>query len=462
MNLNEIYSVYFVGAGGIGMSALIRYFLSQGKIVAGYDRTATPLTQKLIEEGAQIHYEDDVNLIPACCKQESQTLVIYTPAIPDDHKELTFFRNGNFNIQKRAQVLGLITRNSKGLCVAGTHGKTTTSTMAAHLLHQSSVKCTAFLGGISKNYESNLLLSQTSPYTVIEADEFDRSFHHLTPWISVITSTDPDHLDIYGTKEAYLESFRHYTTLIQPGGALILHTNLEMKPDVQPGVKIYTYSRHEGDFHAENICIGDGEIIFDFVAPDTRIDNIQLGVPVSVNIDNGIAAMALAHLAGATNEEIAQAMQNFRGVDRRFDFRLKTAQYALLSDYAHHPAEIMQSLRSMRQLYKDRKLTAIFQPHLYTRTRDFYREFAESLSLADEVILTEIYPARELPIEGVGSQLIYDNLKPNVEKTLCRKEEVAALLQRNETEIVIILGAGDLDNYMPLFERILKEKHSKH
>ena len=462
MNLNEIYSVYFVGAGGIGMSALIRYFLSQGKIVAGYDRTATPLTQKLIEEGAQIHYEDDVNLIPACCKQESQTLVIYTPAIPDDHKELTFFRNGNFNIQKRAQVLGLITRNSKGLCVAGTHGKTTTSTMAAHLLHQSDVKCTAFLGGISKNYESNLLLSQISPYTVIEADEFDRSFHHLTPWISVITSTDPDHLDIYGTKEAYLESFRHYTTLIQPGGALILHTNLEMKPNVQPGVKIYTYSRHEGDFHAENICIGDGEILFDFVAPDTRIDNIQLGVPVSVNIDNGIAAMALAHLAGATNEEIAQAMQNFRGVDRRFDFRLKTAQYALLSDYAHHPAEIMQSLRSMRQLYKDRKLTAIFQPHLYTRTRDFYREFAESLSLADEVILTEIYPARELPIEGVSSQLIYDNLKPSVEKTLCRKEEVAALLQRNETEIVIILGAGDLDNYMPLFERILKEKHSKH
>ena len=462
MNLNEIYSVYFVGAGGIGMSALIRYFLSQGKIVAGYDRTATPLTQKLIEEGAQIHYEDDVNLIPACCKQESQTLVIYTPAIPDDHKELTFFRNGNFNIQKRAQVLGLITRNSKGLCVAGTHGKTTTSTMAAHLLHQSDVKCTAFLGGISKNYESNLLLSQISPYTVIEADEFDRSFHHLTPWISVITSTDPDHLDIYGTKEAYLESFRHYTTLIQPGGALILHTNLEMKPDVQPGVKIYTYSRHEGDFHAENICIGDGEIIFDFVAPDTRIDNIQLGVPVSVNIDNGIAAMALAHLAGATNEEIAQAMQNFRGVDRRFDFRLKTAQYALLSDYAHHPAEIMQSLRSMRQLYKDRKLTAIFQPHLYTRTRDFYREFAESLSLADEVILTEIYPARELPIEGVSSQLIYDNLKPSVEKTLCRKEEVAALLQRNETEFDIILGAGDLDNYMPLFERILKEKHSKH
>lgn len=444
------------------MSALIRYFLSQGKIVAGYDRTPTPLTARLIEEGAKIHYEDDVNQIPACCKQPGSTLIVYTPAIPDDHAELTYFRERNFCIQKRAQVLGIITRSSKGLCVAGTHGKTTTSTMAAHLLNHSEVKCTAFLGGISKNYGTNLLLSDISPYTVIEADEFDRSFHHLTPWISVITSTDPDHLDIYGTKEAYLDSFRHYTSLIQPGGALIIHTGLEMQPDVQPSVDIYTYSRHEGDFHAENICIGDGEIIFDFVAPDTRIDNIQLGVPVSVNIDNGIAAMAMAHLAGATNEEIAEAMQSFRGVDRRFDFRLKTAQYALLSDYAHHPAEIMQSLRSMRQLYKDRKLTAIFQPHLYTRTRDFYREFAESLSLADEVILTEIYPARELPIEGVSSQLIYDNLQPHVEKSLCQKEEVAALLQRKQTEVVIVLGAGDLDSYMPLFERIIKENHLKH
>lgn len=462
MEIEDIKSVYFVGAGGIGMSALIRYFLSQGKIVAGYDRTPTTLTARLIEEGAKIHYEDDVNQIPACCKQPGSTLIVYTPAIPDDHAELTYFRERNFCIQKRAQVLGIITRSSKGLCVAGTHGKTTTSTMAAHLLNHSEVKCTAFLGGISKNYGTNLLLSDISPYTVIEADEFDRSFHHLTPWISVITSTDPDHLDIYGTKEAYLDSFRHYTSLIQPGGALIIHTGLEMKPDVQPGVNIYTYSRHEGDFHAENICIGDGEIIFDFVAPDTRIDNIQLGVPVSVNIDNGIAAMAMAHLAGATNEEIAEAMQSFRGVDRRFDFRLKTAQYALLSDYAHHPAEIMQSLRSMRQLYKDRKLTAIFQPHLYTRTRDFYREFAESLSLADEVILTEIYPARELPIEGVSSQLIYDNLQPHVEKSLCQKEEVAALLQRKQTEVVIVLGAGDLDSYMPLFERIIKENHLKH
>lgn len=462
MDIENIKTVYFVGAGGIGMSALIRYFLSAGKIVGGYDRTPTPLTSHLIEEGAQIHFEDDVNLIPACYKQTNHTLVIYTPAIPTNHKELTYFRERNFCILKRAEVLGIITRSSKGLCVAGTHGKTTTSTMVAHLLNESNVKCTAFLGGISKNYGSNLLLSNTSPYTVIEADEFDRSFHHLTPWISVITSTDPDHLDIYGTKEAYLDSFRHYTTLIQPGGALILHTNLEMKANVQPGVKIYTYSRNEGDFHAENIRIGEGEIIIDFIAPDTRIENIRLGVPVSINIENGIAAMALAHLSGATNKEIHQAMQTFRGVDRRFDFRIKEQHHALLSDYAHHPAEVAQSLQSMRELYKGCKITAIFQPHLYSRTRDFYHEFADSLSIADEVILTEIYPARELPIEGISSQLIYDNLQPNVEKTLCKKEEVAMLLQSKQTEVVIVLGAGDLDNYMPLFERILKEKHIKH
>ena len=297
MNIETIKSVYFIGAGGIGMSALIRYFLSKGKKVAGYDRTSSELTERLITEGAQIHYEEDIDLIPEECKDKASTLVVYTPAVPQGHAELTYFRENGFNIHKRSQVLGIITRSSKGLCVAGTHGKTTTSTMAAHLLHQSHVGCTAFLGGISKNYGTNLLLSATSPYTVIEADEFDRSFHWLSPWMSVITATDPDHLDIYGTKEAYLESFRHYTTLIQPGGALILHKGLEMQADVQPGVTTYTYSRNEGDFHAENIRIGNGEIFIDFVAPDTRINDIQLGVPVSINIENGVAAMALAHLS---------------------------------------------------------------------------------------------------------------------------------------------------------------------
>lgn len=458
MNIDSILSVYFVGAGGIGMSALIRYFLSKGKFVAGYDRTPSELTGHLIAEGAQIHYEEDAALIPEACKDPATTLVVYTPAVPQEHAELAYFRKNGFEIQKRSQVLGIITRSSKGLCVAGTHGKTTTSTMAAHLLHQSHVGCTAFLGGISKNYDTNLLLSANSPYTVIEADEFDRSFHWLSPYMSVITATDPDHLDIYGTEEAYLESFRHYTTLIQPGGALIIHQGLAVKPDVQPGVKTYTYSRDEGDFHAENIRIGNGEIYIDFVAPDTRIDDIRLGVPVSINIDNGVAAMALAHLSGATDEEIKAGMASFRGVDRRFDFKLKTERIVFLSDYAHHPAEIAQSVKSIRELYQDKKITAIFQPHLYTRTRDFYKDFADSLSLPDEVILTEIYPAREAPIPGVSSRLIYDHLRPGIEKCICPKEEVLDLLSRKDIEVLIVLGAGDLDNYVPEIKKLLEQR----
>lgn len=449
MNIENIKSVYFVGAGGIGMSALIRYFLSKGKLVAGYDRTPSELTEHLIAEGAQIHYEENVSLIPEDCKDKETTLVVYTPAVPQDHAELVYFRNNGFEIQKRAQVLGTITHSSKGLCVAGTHGKTTTSTMAAHLLYQSHVGCTAFLGGISKNYGTNLLLSQSSPYTVIEADEFDRSFHWLSPYMSVITATDPDHLDIYGTEEAYLESFRHYTTLIQPGGALIIHKDIALKPDVQSGVKVYTYARTEGDFHAENIRIGNGEIFIDFVAPDTRINDIQLGVPVSINIENGVAAMALAHLNGATDEEIKRGMASFRGVDRRFDFKIKNDKVVFLSDYAHHPAEIAQSVKSIRDLYQDKKITAIFQPHLYTRTRDFYKEFADSLSLLDEVILVDIYPAREQPIPGVTSQLIYDNLRPGIEKSMCKKEEILDVLKNKKIEVLITLGAGDIENYVP-------------
>lgn len=458
MNIDSILSVYFVGAGGIGMSALIRYFLSKGKFVAGYDRTPSELTGHLITEGAQIHYEEDVTLIPEACKEPATTLVVYTPAVPQEHAELAYFRKNGFEVQKRSQVLGIITHSSKGLCVAGTHGKTTTSTMTAHLLHQSHVGCTAFLGGISKNYDTNLLLSANSPYTVIEADEFDRSFHWLSPYMSVITATDPDHLDIYGTEEAYLESFRHYTTLIQPGGALIIHRGLTVKPDVKPGVKTYTYSRNEGDFHAENIRIGNGEIYIDFVAPDTRINDIRLGVPVSINIDNGVAAMALAHLSGATDEEIKAGMASFRGVDRRFDFKLKTDRIVFLSDYAHHPAEIAQSVKSIRELYRDKKITAIFQPHLYTRTRDFYKDFAESLSLLDEVILTEIYPAREAPIPGVSSRLIYDHLRPGIEKCICPKEGVLDLLSRKDIEVLIVLGAGDLDNYVPEIKKLLEQR----
>lgn len=456
MQTTEMKSVYFVGAGGIGMSALVRYFLTKGYNVGGYDKTPSELTEKLIEEGAKIHYEENVEAIDPCFKQKESTLVVYTPAIPAEHKEMAYFRENGFEIQKRAQVLGFLTQSHKGLCVAGTHGKTTTSTMAAHLLHQSKVDCNAFLGGISKNYGTNYILSD-SDYVVIEADEFDRSFHWLRPYMTVITATDPDHLDIYGTKEAYLESFRKYTTLIQPGGALIIHKGLEMKADVQEGVKVYEYAREEGDFHAENIRIGGGEIVFDFVHPNGVVKDIQLGVPVSINIENGIAAMALAILNGVTDEELHEGMKSFRGVDRRFDFKVKNDKMVFLSDYAHHPNEIEQSVKSVRELYQDKKIAAIFQPHLYTRTRDFYKEFASALSLLDCVYLCDIYPARELPIEGVTSKLIYDNLRPGIEKHLIHKEDILDVARSKNFDVLMSLGAGDIENYVPQITEILSE-----
>ena len=452
MNIKDIKAVYFVGAGGIGMSAIARYFLKKGLVVAGYDKTPSDLTRQLEKEGMLIHYEENLDEIPHICKQKETCLVIYTPAIPEEHKELQYFHANGFEIQKRAQVLGTLTQAHKGLCVAGTHGKTTTSTMCAHIMHQSHLDCNAFLGGISKNYGTNYILSD-SDYVVIEADEFDRSFHWLRPWMSVITSTDPDHLDIYGTKEAYLESFRHYTELIQPGGALIIHRGLEMKEHLQDGVLRYDYGLNEGDFHAENIRIGNGEITFDFISPIENIRDVELGQPIPINIENGIAAMAMAQLNGCTAEELKFGMKTYGGVDRRFDFKIKTDRLVFLSDYAHHPKEIYQSAKSIRELYKDKHITAIFQPHLYTRTRDFYKDFAEALSQLDEVVLTEIYPAREQPIEGVTSQLIYDNLKPGVKKELIRKDEVIDFIKSRQFEVLIVLGAGDLDNQVPRLQR---------
>jgi len=457
MKIEDIKAVYFVGAGGIGMSAIARYFLKKGLVVAGYDKTPSELTRQLEKEGMLIHYEEDTEQIPFACQQKASCLVIYTPAIPAEHQELQFFRNNGFEIQKRAQVLGTLTQAHKGLCVAGTHGKTTTSTMCAHIMHQSHLDCNAFLGGISKNYGTNYILSD-SDFVVIEADEFDRSFHWLRPWMSVITSTDPDHLDIYGTKEAYLESFRHYTELIQPEGALIIHRNLEMKEHLQDGVRRYDYSLNEGDFHAENIRIGNGEIVFDFISPIENVKDVQLGQPVPINIENGIAAMAMAQLNGCTAEELKYGMKTYGGVDRRFDFKIKTDKLVFLSDYAHHPKEIYQSAKSIRELYKDKHITAIFQPHLYTRTRDFYKDFAEALSQLDEVILTEIYPAREEPIEGVTSKLIYDNLKTGVKKEMIQKDEVLNYIKTHQFEVLVVLGAGDLDNQVPQMVKILNSK----
>lgn len=458
MEIKDIKAVYFIGAGGIGMSAIARYFIRKGMVVAGYDRTSSALTRQLENEGMLIHYEENVDDIPHACRNKETCLVVYTPAVPDNHKELLYFRNNGFEVQKRAQVLGTLTRTHKGLCVAGTHGKTSTSTMCAHIMHQSHVECNAFLGGISKNYGTNYILSDSSDFVVIEADEFDRSFHWLSPWMTVITSTDPDHLDIYGTKEAYLESFRHYTELIRPGGALIIHTDLEMKANVQDGVKTYTYSRDKGDFHAENIVIEDGEITFDFVSPIENITGIKPGHPIPINIENGVAAMAMAQLNGCTANELKYGMETYRGVDRRFDFKIRNDKHVFLTDYAHHPKEILQSAKSLKELYGDRKITAIFQPHLYTRTRDFYQDFANSLSHFDEVILTDIYPAREQPIPGITSKIIFDNIKPGVEKQMIRKEDVPDFVKNRDFDVLVILGAGDLENYATQIAQIIEKR----
>lgn len=457
MKLKDIKAVYFIGAGGIGMSAIARYFMHKGMVVAGYDKTPTELTAHLEKEGMLLHYEEDVDAIPRACRKRESTLVIYTPAVPAEHAELQYFRREGFNIEKRAQVLGRLTEAYKALCVAGTHGKTTTSTMCAHLLHQSHVDCNAFLGGISKNYGTNYILSE-SEYVVIEADEYDRSFHWLRPYISVITSTDPDHLDIYGTKEAYLESFRHYSSLIRPEGALIIRKGIELKPDVAEGVKVYDYGIGEGDFHADNVRIENGKITFDFVSPIQSIKDVELGLPIPINVENGVAAMAMAQLVGCNEEELRYGMKTFQGAERRFDFKIKTDKLVLISDYAHHPKEILESARSLRQVYHDRKITVIFQPHLYSRTKDFYREFAEALNVLDEVILTDIYPAREEPIEGVSSKLIYDCLRNDIKKQLINLDDVIDLVKSRDFDVLVILGAGDLDMKMPQIKDILAER----
>ena len=449
--------IYFIGIGGIGMSNLARYFMLQGKSVAGYDRMETPLTKALVAEGAKVHYEDYVRLVPAEFLDKEKTLVVYTPAVPASHSELQFFRQSGFTIMKRAQLLGEVTKTSDAVCVAGTHGKTTVSSMTAHLLRQSGVDCNAFLGGILKNYGTNLLLSDKSRITVAEADEYDRSFHWLQPWIAVITSADPDHLDIYGTPEAYRESFEHFTSLIRKNGYLILKKDAPLTPRTDATVTVFTYSESEGDFHAENIRIGNGEITFDFVSPNSRITGIQLGVPVKVNIENAVAAIAAAVLSGVNPDEVRAAMKTFGGAKRRFDFQLKTPNLVFIDDYAHHPQELTASIRSIRQLYPDRKVTGVFQPHLYTRTRDFADDFAQSLSLLDDVILLDIYPAREEPIPGITSGVIFDRITSK-EKVLLKKAELLDFLENKELDVLVTLGAGDIEHLLPAIKQLLEKK----
>lgn len=439
-------SIYFLGIGGIGMSALARYFLHRGLNVYGYDRNRSELCQELEQEGCHISYTDD----PRTVQDLSIDLVVLTPAIHADNRIYSRFRELGLPIEKRAAVLGRITREQRGLCVAGTHGKTTTTTMLAHLLHQSHVGCSAFLGGISVNYNTNLIESQTSDLVVVEADEFDRSFHRLTPYMAVVTATDADHLDIYGTHEAYLEAFAQFVEKIRPGGMLLVRNGVRLDRRVNPDVRIFTYAgeqRHDddlrADYHAENIITGDGTLRFDLVAPDHRIDNIELGVPVLVNLDNAVAAAAIALNNGITDEELRRGLASFRGVRRRFEFKHRGPDYIHLDDYAHHPDELSASIRSVRTLYRGRRLLVVFQPHLYTRTRDFYRGFAAALSEADAVVLLPIYPAREEPIPGVTSELVLGCVTAE-EKYICPKADLRRLLRTIRFDVLLTVGAGDI------------------
>ena len=457
--------LYFVGIGGIGMSALVRYFLSKGDDVAGYDLTPSPLTKALTEEGALIHYEDDPELIPEPFRSRD-TLVVFTPAVPRDHRELNFFIHQGNRVIKRAELLGDLTRRERGLCVAGTHGKTTTSTLLAHLLRSSHVDCHAFLGGISNNYQTNCLISEKSDYAVIEADEFDRSFHHLSPYIAVITSADPDHLDIYHTAEAYRESFEHFTSLISSEGALVMKKGIPVTPRLKEGTRLFTYTTddEDADFWGDHIEIREGHLFFDWHYP--ALDgqpagslHVELGVPLLINVENAVAAMAVAYLCGAQLDELSQGVASFRGVYRRFDRLIDDPRCVLIDDYAHHPNELDPSIRSVRQLYPDRKILGIFQPHLYSRTQDFYREFAHSLDQLDEVILLDIYPARELPIPGVTSHLIAEAME-HKDVVVLPKEGLLPHLRSLSTlpEVILMVGAGDIDRLVPQVAEEIRQR----
>lgn len=453
--------LYFVGAGGIGMANLVRYYLAHGAAVAGYDRAPSELTAALEQEGLQFTDIDDRNAIPEPFRNPDDTLVVYTPAIPEDNDILRYFRQNGFRVIKRAALLGRITEHTDGICVAGSHGKTTTSSMIANILRGTEAGCTAFLGGILRNTGSNLVLNEKSRYSVIEADEYDRSFHQLHPWLAVVTSTDPDHLDIYGDEEHYLEAFSIFTSLIRPGGHLLVHTGLKFKPAPGPDVTVATYSGgSEGDWHAEDITYGDGTITFTLVGPDgLRIERLSPGVPVDINIDNAVAAAAAAITAGATPEQVREGLASFRGAKRRFEIWRdgRDGGTVLIDDYAHSPNEIRASIRSVRKLFPGKDLTVIFQPHLYTRTRDFAPDFADALSECDHLVMPEIYPARELPIPGISSHTILDAVK-GPQKTYCERKDLLNLIKNSNFDVLMTLGAADIDRLLPEISHILEEK----
>lgn len=462
MLIGDYTNVFFLGIGGIGMSALARWFVARHYTVAGYDRTPSQLTDELKKEGISITYDESIDALPACFSDSIHTLVVRTPAVPADQQQLQYFSKHGFTIMKRSEVLGELTRQMRSLCVAGTHGKTTTSTILAHLMYQSDISCNAFLGGISNNYGTNMLLSPDSNYVVVEADEYDRSFHQLTPYMSILTSADPDHLDIYGDKAGFREGFEHYTSLIKKGGALIIKQGTDITPRLQTTVKLFTYTgilpdeaEDKPDFYATNVIVKNSQIWFDFVTPRTTIQHLKLGVPVYVNIENSVAAMAVAWLNGVNETELRLRLASFTGVYRRFNILVSKPDIVYIDDYAHHPTELQTSLDSIRRIYPDQPLTAIFQPHLYSRTRDFADGFARVLSNADRVILLPIYPAREEPIEGVSSEMLLSRISC-ADKYLMSKTELLEWIQSNRQQgVVATLGAGDIDRLVPQIKKIL-------
>lgn len=449
-------TIYFLGIGGIGMSALARYFLAKGWNVHGYDKTSTSLTEQLQKEGMKIHFEENTGLIPS-----QLDLVVFTPAVPADHKEYIYFKQKRTAMMKRAEVLGLISQDYQTIGIAGTHGKTTTTTLVSHLFRQSEVDCQAFLGGISKNYNSNLLLSESSPYLVAEADEFDRSFLQLNPFIAVITSIDADHLDIYGDHSSMLSSFTEYSSNILPGGTLILKEGLELPLKLQEECSLYRYGMDgKGEFQAINILLSEGLYHFDFVFPGGSWKNLVLGLPGLYNVENAVAALSVAWLCGVEEEEARKALIGFAGVSRRFDIRFKSHEVIYIDDYAHHPEELRASIGSAKKLFPGRKISGIFQPHLFTRTRDFADEFAAALDLLDEIILLPIYPAREMPIPGVDSEMLRNKI--NQDKCrLAQKAEFPSLLESINLQVLMTLGAGDIDTLADPIENYLKKRFNQ-
>jgi UDP-N-acetylmuramate--alanine ligase len=451
--------IYFLGIGGIGMSALARYFSHLGKDVAGYDRTSTVLSKQLESEGMQIHYKEDVKLIPSeFRKNPGECLIVYTPAVPEDHAELKYLKSKGFEIYKRSKVLGMIFNRHKGVAVAGTHGKTTVSTLLSHLMIQANMHAIAFLGGISKNYQSNLVLGNGNEYVVAEADEFDRSFLQLNPQLAIITSADADHLDIYGTHDELVKAFDLFAKQVKTNGVLILKKGLPLAPATGKNIKVYTYSAMESaDFHAMNHHYSGGKSRFDLKTPKGIEHGLELSLPGKANIENSVAALAAGMTLGIPMDTMRKGLAGFAGVVRRFDIQYSGVNHTYIDDYAHHPEELKAIINAAREMFVGKKLTGIFQPHLFTRTRDFADGFAESLDLLDELIMLDIYPARELPIRGVNSHMILSRMKKN-SSTSCTKKTLMKILEKKEFEVLLTLGAGDIDTFVEPIKNLVSKR----